>query len=223
MERTSKGFTAMGDHDLAKRLTRIKAEFAIRHPDMVDIPLTGRLPGEVGLHPFLEERGIQGETLTTGGKDKQTLLTEIAALGVNIGSYVRSVIDNPAFTIQPDGQTILHVVPKIKDLGIKKSYPTTSDRDARAMELGLEAQTGEDFLHWALEHAKHANWLKLGEVVFSSMKPVADSNGNPRVLDVERDDDGVWLYAGWVRPSIRWDPGLPVAFRLRQSPEPLKS
>lgn len=172
------------------------------------------------LHPFLEERGVRVDVLATSDKDKLTLLTEIAAGGINIGPYVRSMVENPAFTSSPDEREILHAVPQIKDLGIKKPYPTTSERDARAMELDLEAQTGKDFLQWALEHA---NGIKPGEVVFSSMKSVTASGGDPSVLYVGRRDGGVWLNALWVHPSHQWDPGDQVAFRLRQSPEPLNT
>lgn len=193
------------------------AYFTPRSPRPFDSVTVPSAPSK--LHPFLEQRGIQVETFKTSGKDKLTLLTEIAALGVNIDPYARNVVKNPAFTISPDGEEVSLVVPKIEDLGTKKSYPTTSERDARAMELNLETQTGGDFLHWAL---KNANELKLGEVVFSSMEPVAGSGGSPYVLYVQRYGHGVWLHARWVVPSFRWYPAYQVAFRLRKSPASLK-
>lgn len=170
------------------------------------------------LHLFLEGR-VPVEALTASGKDKPTLLAEIAALGVNISSLATSVVENPAFTISsPKGQPIQHVVPTIRDLGTRRPYITTVERDARAMELDLEPQTGGDFLEWVL---KHESGLKLNQVVSSSHEPVTDSDGNPRVLYVWRDDNGVWLDARWVDLSLMWIPGSQVAFRLRQSSEPL--
>jgi hypothetical protein len=49
-----------------------------------------------------------------------------------------------------------------------------------------------------------------------SMKTIADRDGNPSVFEVERDDDELWLYSDWAKPSGEWSPDDRFAFSLPQ-------
>ena len=42
-----------------------------------------------------------------------------------------------------------------------------------------------------------------------------DSNGNPNVFNLKRNDDGLWLNNNWAKPSNEWNPNNKFAFRLR--------
>lgn len=43
----------------------------------------------------------------------------------------------------------------------------------------------------------------------------ADSDGNPNVFNLERNDDGLWLNNNWAKPDNTWNPNNKFAFRLR--------
>lgn len=42
-----------------------------------------------------------------------------------------------------------------------------------------------------------------------------DSDGNPNVFNVERNEDGLWLNDNWAKPDNRWNPKNSFLFRLR--------
>ena len=46
----------------------------------------------------------------------------------------------------------------------------------------------------------------------------SDSDGNPNVFNVERNDDGSWLNNNWAKPAHEWDAGNEFVFRLRKKP-----
>ena len=47
---------------------------------------------------------------------------------------------------------------------------------------------------------------------------IPDSDGNPNVFNVERNDNGkLWLYYGWAYPDYRWGLDRRIVFRLRNS------
>ena len=51
-----------------------------------------------------------------------------------------------------------------------------------------------------------------------------DSDGNPNVFNVERNDDGKrWLNTNWVNPNDQWNLDNRLVFRLRKFPLPLPS
>lgn len=45
-----------------------------------------------------------------------------------------------------------------------------------------------------------------------------DSDGNPNVFNVNRNDDGKsWLNNNWAKPTNKWNSDNEVVFRLRKS------
>lgn len=42
-----------------------------------------------------------------------------------------------------------------------------------------------------------------------------DSDGNPNVFNLERNDDGLWLNNDWAKPDKDWNPDNKFVFRLR--------
>ena len=42
-----------------------------------------------------------------------------------------------------------------------------------------------------------------------------DSDGNPNVFNLERNEDGLWLNNNWAKPDNTWNPDNKFAFRLR--------
>lgn len=47
--------------------------------------------------------------------------------------------------------------------------------------------------------------------------PIKDSDGNPRVLDSDRNVAGLWLGAHWARPGAQWDACGAFAFLVPAS------
>ncbi|NBS67448.1 hypothetical protein EBT31_00850 [bacterium] len=43
-----------------------------------------------------------------------------------------------------------------------------------------------------------------------------NSDGNPNVFNVERNDDGSWLNNNWAKPTNKWDANNEFVFRLRK-------
>lgn len=43
----------------------------------------------------------------------------------------------------------------------------------------------------------------------------ADSDGNPNVFNLERNDDGLWMNNNWAKPDNTWNPDNKFVFRLR--------
>lgn len=54
-------------------------------------------------------------------------------------------------------------------------------------------------------------WIRVG------MKQISDSDGDPCVFRLGRNDVGLWLYGSWARPDDGWLPDLKFVFRLRKS------
>lgn len=44
----------------------------------------------------------------------------------------------------------------------------------------------------------------------------SDSDGNPNVFNVERNDDGSWLNNNWAKPTNKWNANNEFVFRLRK-------
>ena len=42
-----------------------------------------------------------------------------------------------------------------------------------------------------------------------------DSDGNPNVFNLERNEDGLWLNNNWTNPDNRWNPDNEFFFRFR--------
>ena len=163
------------------------------------------------LHPSLEEK-VRQETITIGGKTSQELLSELTQNGINVGSYARSMMENPDFTTLPGPQQIDLVRLQVRDLGIKKNLPTTDDIYKRAQELGLNLCPAEVGPQYRLQYNNQPN----GEWFVIGMKPITDSGGYPRVFALGRRADGLWLLGTWATPGRMWGPGREFVFSLRK-------
>ena len=43
-----------------------------------------------------------------------------------------------------------------------------------------------------------------------------DSDGNPNIFNVKRNDDGFWLNNNWTNPTNKWNLDNEFVFRLRK-------
>jgi len=166
------------------------------------------------LHPTLEGK-VRTESITIGGKSKEELLREPGRKNVNIGSYAKSMTDNPEFTTLPQPEARELVIAKVGDLvpSPKGTYATIGEIWARRDELGLEPVPAETAFHYLLQNADK---LQPGDAIWMSMKTIAGRDGCPRVFAVGYDRDGLWLDGDWTKPSSHWGSGGRFAFGLPQ-------
>lgn len=151
-----------------------------------------------------------GEYKTSG-----SLVTALEKENIQIGTYARQILQK--VTPQTKKEDIDLCVVSVKDLGFS-SWATRTDIFARARELGLELcppETGP-LLRLAYPDQPLYEWLRV------AMEPIADSDGNPNVFNLERNDDGLWLYVGWAGPDREWNPDDEFVFRLRKPLETKK-
>lgn len=48
------------------------------------------------------------------------------------------------------------------------------------------------------------------------MAHITDSDGNPNVFKLERNEDGLWLNDNWTNSDNRWNPDNEFVFSLRK-------
>ena len=158
------------------------------------------------------EGKVRRDEIVIGGKSKGELEQELARNGINVTSYAQSMMKNRDFTTLKDPQQVDLVHLHVRDLGIKKDYPTTTDIYSRAEELGLTLCPPETGPQYRLAYTGQPmdEWFYIG------MKPIAASGGNPRVFALEHRGDGLWLHGPWTRPGSEWDPEREFVFSLRK-------
>lgn len=164
------------------------------------------------IYTSFPEGKIRLDKITIGGKTADELERELAQNGINVTTYAASMMKNPDFTTLPELQELDLVRLHVKDLGLKKDNPTTTEVFKQAEELGLELCPPEVGPQYRLQRTDQPmdDWFYVG------MKPVAGSDGRPSVFRVGHYDGGLWLSGDWAVPGRRWDPGLGFVFSLRK-------
>ena len=158
------------------------------------------------------EGKVRRDEIVIGGKSKGELEQELARNGINVTSYAQSMMKNRDFTTLKDPQQVDLVHLHVRDLGIKKDYPTTTDIYSRAEELGLTLCPPETGPQYRLAYTGQPmdEWFYIG------MKPIADSRGHPSVFNLGHRGGGLWLRDAWTRPGDRWSPEDEFVFSLRK-------
>ena len=195
----------------------------------------GRLSKEIiqsgieHIYASFPEGKIEKGILEIGGKTKDELKKEIKEK-FQIISYAESMMDNPDFEKQlyentnaPREQWILKkpeqlnlVKLKVGDLGFTNN-PTIDELYKKAEELGLELCPAEVGPHLRLKYPEVFHREQpLNEYLRVAMKQIADFDGYPRIFDVHRYDDGLWLDSYWTGPGSEWDLDREFVFRRRK-------
>lgn len=157
------------------------------------------------------EKKIRRENIEIGGKSKEQLISEMEALGININSYVKSMMDNPDFVVGSSREEAKLIRLTVADLGFKTSA-TTDQIYERAQALGLELCPPDTGPNYRLQYKDQP----LGEWVRIGMKQITGSAGYPLVFFLARGGDGLWLSSAWAEPDYAWDPGHEFVFRFRK-------
>ena len=171
------------------------------------------------------------KTINFGGTTTEALLKSIEAEVKDkekneIGKFARDLTSKLAFVIAPTPGQVGLVVLTPADLGFT-SNPRT---DAFMTKEFCAEWSAKNLDGWVIElcEAEDGPQLRLqyqdqpkGEVLWIAMERIADSDGDPYVFGVGRDDGGVrWLGTDWADPSHTWLLGGRLVFRLRKIPSP---
>lgn len=162
-----------------------------------------------------------------------------------IGSYAQSMMENPDFTKAikerlKNTETVDFVRLKIKDIiNSSEEYAsrdyltnaelmgTAEDKDEQGnsapftkgiiRKLGLELLPAEFGPHLRIKYEEvFKREQPMNEYLSMGMKPISDSDGDPHVFDVNRDDDGCWLVHSWAITTSKWSSDDEILFRFRK-------
>lgn len=163
------------------------------------------------IYTAFPEGRIRFRDVVIGGKTSQELEDDLLKSNFKIGEYARDIMRNKDFHTLSNPEDISTVRLKVRDLGFT-DRPTTDQLYARAQELGLELCPAETGPHMRLAYKDQPmnEWLNVG------MKQIANSNGNPHVFLLGRDDDGLWLHNNWALPGYDWNPSYEFVFSIRK-------
>jgi len=164
------------------------------------------------IYTSFPEKKIRRDSVEIGGKSKEQLIAEMEAGGINIISdYAKSMMENTDFIVGTNREEAKLVRLTIADLGFKTSA-TTDQIYERAQALGLELCPPDTGPNYRLKYKDQP----LGEYLRIGMKQIAGSGGYPRVFELGRSGDGLWLSGFWAEPGGMWNPDRGFVFRFRK-------
>ena len=162
------------------------------------------------IYTTFPEGKIVRSRLDIGGKTKKELEDKMERQNIKIGGYTKSMFDNRDFTTAKKSEHADLVRLKVRDLNLDN--PTTENIFKKAQELGLELCPAEVGPQYRLQYIDQP----MNEWLYIAMKQIADSGGRPRVFELGRGGDGLWLNDRWAAPEDVWAPNRQFAFRLRK-------
>lgn len=143
------------------------------------------------------------------GRYNQGLTDE--SLKIQISSYAQDMFKHQDFATLKDPEKMSLIRLKVSDLGFV-SIATTQEIYQKAAELGLELCPAEVGPSWRLKYTNQP----LNKRFRIAMKQIPDRSGVPRVFDLVRSEDGLWLGDGWAEPDDEWDPDDGFVFCSRK-------
>lgn len=167
--------------------------------------------------PIGLEGKIRRETIIIGGITREQLKRQLKAGPFRLGESAEYLIDRAEeFDTPGEPEEIKLIFPRVRDMGLT-GIQTTDQVYQRGFDLG-----------WSLCSRRVGPYLRtqdpnqpLGDVYWIAMKQMTGRSGNPRVFELERDEDGLWLSGSWVRPTGGWNPEDQLVFGLRKdTPKP---
>ena len=177
------------------------------------------------IYTSFPEGKIERLEMTIGNRNKSQIIKELEKRSklkdndeekIYISSYAQSMLNNSEFATVKKSEQINLVKLKVSALGFKNNAKT-DEVYKRAKELGLELCPLEVGPTIRLDYKKIFKKDQPKENYFRiAMKQITDSDGNPSVFYVSRNDDGErWLNNDWAGPGSGWCPRHGFLFRYR--------
>jgi hypothetical protein len=139
--------------------------------------------------------------LGTGLKTADDFRRALSDGGFRLSEWVNDILEKPAFTVATEETEVDLVKVTIAELGFKKG----AQRDQiyeRAEKLGLEFCSSEVGTQLRLQYKNQPN----GEWIVVAMEPIIDSDSDPWLFTVERDDSRLWFSGCWGDLDRFWGP-----------------
>ena len=167
------------------------------------------IPEGVGVRWALDIGGMPADQLEAGASVR------------NVSGGVVDMIHHPKFTTLPEVTPVELIKLPVSALGLPGT-PTTRQIFERAPQcrvgdMALEFCRAEVGPHQAIKDIEQP----LNDYYYIMHEPIAGRRGLPRVFELARDDDGLWLSDDWALPEGRWYPERQLVFTLRKV-EPVK-
>jgi len=124
-----------------------------------------------------------------------------------LSDWASDILGKPAFKAADEETEVDLVKVTVAELGFKKGARRNQIYE-RAKELGLGLCPPEVGPQLRLQYQDQPN----GEWIVVAMEPIIDSDGCPRVFNVERIGSELWLSSYWGRPDGFWDPDCQWVF-----------
>ncbi|MBI4120113.1 MAG: hypothetical protein HY454_01475 [Parcubacteria group bacterium] len=147
-------------------------------------------------------------TLTIGGVSKDELVRRLGD-GFYLSNWAKDIMSKPEFVTAPEPHEVSLARVKVRGFGFNET-PTTTKLFDRIKEVGdlCPAEVGPHLRLVDKDQPKRT-WY------WVAMEPITDSDGDPNIFDVLRDDGGRrWLNARYARPGRRWDLEDEIVFCL---------
>lgn len=157
------------------------------------------------------EGKVVRESVVAGGKTGKQYEQVLEQRGINISGWAKDMMGKPEFVTLRRSEKIDLVRLSVGGLGFTDN-PTTDQLYQKAQELGLELCPPEVGPELRLKYQDQP----LYERTYIGMKQIADSDGDPNVFELFRDEGGAWLDVGWTDPDSHWDLASQFVFRLRK-------
>ncbi|MBU3895871.1 hypothetical protein KKG36_00925, partial [Patescibacteria group bacterium] len=148
---------------------------------------------------------------TNGLRTADDFRKDLKDNGFSIGDYANGILGKPAFTAATEETEMDLVVISVAELGFKNGA-TCEHIYARAKKLGLDICPAEVGPQLRLQYKDQPN----GEWLVIAMEPIAGSDGDLELFDVERLVSGLWLGCSYGGPDGVWNSGNRFVFSRRK-------
>lgn len=138
--------------------------------------------------------------LGTGLKTADDFHKALKASGFKIGEWANDILDKPAFKAATKESELELVRVTVGEFGFINGA-TRQQIYQRAQELGLKTCPNEVGPQLRLQYKDQPN----GEWIIIAMWPIADSDGNFKLLNVRHNDDGLWLSSNCSSAGYVWN------------------
>ncbi len=130
-----------------------------------------------------------------GGMTGTELIAALDAKNVQIGGWMRWVMEQSSFTTSARSIIVPLVMVTVSDLGYEQGF--TVQAVMRRAEQRLELCPASLAAHLRLEDADQAD----GQSYLVASLPITDTNGDPALLRLSHNDGALWLNCERARPD----------------------